>query len=100
MGRKILAQNIELHIDKKLYSIETAFLFNRDSEVLFHFTKRGDFVHKTNLTLPLFLEVICQARKVSSHVFVCYEFQFCLFLQFFYWILELFKLPMYEGGSP
>jgi hypothetical protein len=33
---------------------------------------------------------MCQARKLSSHVYVCKRYQFCLFLQFFYWILELF----------
>ena len=50
-------------IDRKLYSIETTYLFDRDNEVLFHFTKRGGFGHKTNLTLPLFLEVPMQIME-------------------------------------
>ena len=33
----------------------------------------------------------CQARKVRSHVFVCYVYIFCLFLRFFSWIPELFR---------
>ena len=45
-------------IDRKLYSID-----DRDNEVLFHFTKRGGFGHKTNLTLPLFLEVPMQIME-------------------------------------
>jgi len=31
-----------------------------------------------------------QDMKVSGHVFVCMRYWFCLFLQFLFWILELF----------
>jgi hypothetical protein len=62
-GTEYFSSKYLVTIDKKLYSIETAFLFNRDSEVLFHFTKRGGFGHKTNLTPPLFLEVPMQIME-------------------------------------
>jgi len=37
------------------------------------------------------LKYLYQARRVSSHVFVCYEYRFCLFLRFWYCVLELFR---------
>ena len=38
-----------------------------------------------------FLKCMYQVRKVSGHVFVCSGYRFCLFLQFSYWILDLFE---------
>ena len=46
---------------------------------------------KTSLTRHMLLNYLYQARKVSGHVCVWQGSQFCLFLQFCYWILELFR---------
>ena len=34
------------------------------------------------------MKCLCQARKVSCHLFLCKGYRFCLFLRFFYWTLE------------
>jgi hypothetical protein len=38
---------------------------------LHHFTKGEVWVHRTSLTLSLFIKCLYQARKVSGYVFVC-----------------------------
>jgi hypothetical protein len=43
-------------------------------------------VHITSLTSPLLLKCLCQARKLSGHIFVYNGYQFCLLLWFFYWL--------------
>ena len=60
---------------------------------------RGEVsAHKRSLTLPLFIEVLVPSQKVSGHVFVCWTYQFYLFLRFGYLILffilfhQLFEL--------
>ena len=40
---------------------------------------------------PFFLRCMYQERKVRGHVFVCWGYQFCLFLRYCYLILELFR---------
>ena len=35
--------------------------------------------HKTSLTLPLFIELLYQAKKMSSHAFVCDSVRFIYF---------------------
>ena len=34
------------------------------------------------------MKCLCQARKVSCHLFLCKGYRFCLFLRFFYLTLE------------
>ena len=43
------------------------------------------WAHNTSLTTPH------QVKIVAGHVFVCKGYQFCVFLRFFYWILEIFR---------
>ena len=49
-------------------------------------------INKLNLaSLFFFLRCMYQERKVRGHVFVCWGYQFCLFLRYCYFILELFR---------
>jgi hypothetical protein len=49
-----------------------------------------DWVHKTSLTMSLFIKVPVPTRK--SVTYLCYEYRFCLFSStFFYWNLEMFR---------
>ena len=50
--------------------------------------RREIWAHRTSLTPPLF---DWSARKVNGHVFVCYGYLICVFLRFWYLILELFR---------
>ena len=47
--------------------------------------------HNKSLTLPLYIYGPVEDRNVSGHVFVCQGYRLCLFLWFWYLILELFR---------
>ena len=53
---------------------------------------RGEiFDRKTNLTCPLLNKVTVSTKESERRIFLCQRYTFDLFLQFFYWILELFR---------
>ena len=49
------------------------------------------FVSRDISNTMLFTYILPQVFYHSSHAFVCQRYRFCLFLRFFYWILELFR---------
>lgn len=56
-----------------------------------HFTKREMWAHKTNLTPPLWFHwSTCIKSDKWVVVYLCWEYEFCLFLRICYWTLEMF----------
>jgi hypothetical protein len=55
--------------------------------------------YETNFTSHFLLKCLYQASKVSSHIFVCWWYRFCLFLRFFCVVFFVFHFIVYTACS-
>jgi hypothetical protein len=60
-----------------------------------HFTKREMWAHKTNLTPPLWFHwSTCIKSDKWVVVYLCWEYEFCLFLRICYWTLAFSNISV------